>query len=260
MGKQASLIVERRFKETTMKRTMLALLLLSLGLGAAAQGASAAPHNQVGTTRMHFERALADGSKVVFTTVTNAPETDAATGFGKHSSLLFLESSVFGRWTVHSTAAGSSQHDQWSATYEFKRLDTGESLQLRTKWSPQQKSWESCVTFNGESATLTNPDGQTNGASSNFLPLVHDRASDGFRKGLFYLRSLALTTPQANLSTIPFDMLWGATSSKLGEVPQVTFQLLPVDCAFDAAFGYPCLPDEKPSNSRGTIYKGSAAR
>ena len=107
------------------------------------------------------------------------------------------------------------------------------------------------MTF-GDTSVTAGPQSGPN-SSRAFIPAVQDNASKGFRAGLSFLWSLSLTTESFDWLLPTFSVIWGLPPAQ-GAVPSVPYELVPVDCSFDASFGYPCDPQERPARADGRIY------
>jgi hypothetical protein len=204
--------------------------------------------------RLHRQHALADGSVVAFTDLTSNAQADSQAGGFREDKTFLLDAARFGRWVIALHVSGSVRDASgkgFEETYDFTYVPTGEHLRVaRTAaGTPDQPMY--CVNF-GDQALTAGPQRGEN-TSGAFVSAIQDRASEAFKKGLKFIGSLSLTTEPFDRLSPAFSVIWGQPPAQ-GTVPPVPYELVPVDCSFDASFGYPCDAQERPARADGRIY------
>ena len=79
------------------------------------------------------------------------------------------------------------------------------------------------------------------------------RASVLCMKGLRLIRSMAYVIPEAGLVSTQklFEIIYGPFTVQ-GTMPHYDLDFLPVDCGFDAGFGFPCATGKMPKDNGRT--------
>ena len=186
------------------------------------------------------------------TTIQRSKGRNQQTGKFHLDITTLVDGGVFGRWIVNCHTEGTLNFQTTQGVYEFRLLDTGETLEVTKEMPAGKVTGEYCIKFSNTVVTLKDKDiGKDSGA---FLPRLQSDASEKFQKGLRFIKSLAFSVPDAFVSIEPFEALSGTPDSSFLRGRVIRYDELVVDCNFDATFGYPCEPGEQPGRPDGKIY------
>jgi hypothetical protein len=237
-------------------RTLKKVLFMALIFGGVSIFASAPPFL---STRAHCVKTLPGGNNISLTEIRIEPVPVPANFIGPSNThdILLIESSAYGRWIVDEEAQavlkGVCAPMEMHAKALFKFLDTGEELDVIIKREPGALSTCYDFTFANEKQEIVIPDGQTLQFTGQPCSIVQRLGSERFKSGLFFLLTLSKTVPEAFAGHFSYEAIYGDyrddhPGSKLVFCPRV-----PINCDFDASFGYPCTPNEQPLGKSGKM-------
>lgn len=208
--------------------------------------------------RWHDQIVLPNGVMLTTTSISRS------LGKNENSKVVSLEKvflmdggSSYGRWIVASSLNGSSDFAHLHGRYTFLLKDTNEKLSITYLTSKGEGNGTFHVTIGDSSMDLDETD--LAGAAAVFNAFLAAHTSNLFREGLAVLGQLAGSDTEFELSQLPFQLVTGRTAVAGGQASNFVVRALPVDCTFDNAFGYPCLPSEHASHS-GKLYRFGPGR
>ncbi len=201
--------------------------------------------------RWHSQIQLPGGITVTTSSINRSLGQDSQNQVvSLHKIFLMDGGPAYGRWVVESQESGSSDflHLQGHCTITLK--DTGEQLNITYLTSAGEGQGTFHLSLAGKHMDVSESGLATSAASTRAFLAV---ASPLFSKGLGVIIQLAQSRLDLALSPIPFQPLTGVKAVPGGGPSSLTAKGLPVDCSFDASFGYPCLPGEH-SAANGMLY------
>lgn len=236
-----------------MRRSGLLLLVLGLALVSLPGIASDPEWPAARSVRFHYSRELNDGSQLLITVLDRSRGHDAANDRYHYDTVMLLDGGkIFGRWIVSKTSRGDLAFQKTNAEFHLRLVDTGEDLSIYDQFATCDHSETRNATFCGDSLVLQ--DAKTTAQPAAASAFLGARASALFLKGLRLVRSMAYVVPQAGLSSTQrqFEAFFGPFTVS-GAMPRYVLKNEPVDCGFDAGFGFPCLATESPKGN-GMVY------
>jgi hypothetical protein len=218
--------------------------LLTLG----AAGAES-PWSARAELRTHARITLNSGESAEVTLLLRSKGANPSLGVFDRNSVLLLDGASMGRWVFELRGEGASDASRLSSVYTLHRADGSESLSVTYSTCRGEGRGEFLLRTDRGEAALT---------EAELLPSypggIHPDATslpESTRKVIRFLSALAFQ-----------DLSWGPdplfVAPLLGTSPEpskATLQVtsLPVDCAFDAAFGFPCETEER-AVQNGKVY------
>jgi hypothetical protein len=222
-----------------------ALLCVSVG--------AADPHWTITLgNRLHYTAALATGDRLQISVIERSHGRDSANAIFHHDETTLIDGgAIFGRWIVTAKSHGDIAFKAMDAVYSFRLVNTSELLTVHVQRTAGEASDTHCITFGSDSVTIGRQMFATDAPGP--IPFLRQRGSSLFLKGLMLLRSLGYVTPEAGISPVPFESLYGRAAVVQKQIKPARLVPAPVDCNFDAGFGFPCDADEAPKGN-GMVY------
>lgn len=240
------------------KRMSLLLLLLMLPLASLPIHASPPQWPAASGLRFHFTQQLGDGSQLSISVIHRSRGQDAANNRYQADFVTLLDGgATFGRWVITKTAQGDLGGQQLDAEVHFRLLDTQEELVIHNQINASKAVHTKSAMFGGASIVLPNLTSKSTAQPNAASDFLRGRADSLFLKGLKLLWSMAHVLPGTGLgpSQKELDAFFGPLSVPASMHPKYPLTPAPVDCDFDASFGFPCEAGESSKQgSNGMVF------
>ncbi len=231
-----------------MKRKIVSAIavaaFLSLGSGAAESQWS------IDTgLRMHARVLDEAGQLHEVTLLTRSRGRDEAKGAIKRHAVLLIEGGSAGRWVYESDCTGTLDFSKVTVTSTLRQVGGSPALSVEYTTSEGEGKGSYVVQTPEGTKAFHEPDLASVPPAGNSELL--DRLSASSKEVLHLLRALAHDKGSWHVEKTFLDPFFG--SENPGPATTLQVQALPVDCTWDAAFGFPCEDGERPSGE-GKVY------
>jgi len=185
----------------------------------------------------------AAGESLTATCLSEPKGTNRETRVSSQKTILLLEGPSLGRWIFEAATEGSTDSTRLSGAYALRSAEGQDSLEVTYLSGQAEGQGEYRLVFSGREHVQA--EGQIPPSFGAQQAPLWSELPEGVRKVLPLLRDLLLDNPWWGPDEVFLAPFFG-TEVALDEGVKVTVESLPVDCAFDASFGFPCLSEEQP--------------
>jgi hypothetical protein len=200
--------------------------------------------------RHHFRRATSGGRALTITLISRAGNLGPTTPEEPVMDRILLETAEREKWMATSESEGPSSGKTGSLRFDLLRLETGERVSLHVSWPQAGQPAQYALVAGGE--TLRFSAEEQEALRPRLRSRLQDHYSPEFLEGLALFRALAYGVRGLPLHRTLFEILYGEPQEGV-ETPRYDLERLPVDCAFDATFGFPCEEGETPKGAEAKI-------
>lgn len=193
--------------------------------------------------RSHVKVLTSGGESLTATCLSEPRGTNPETRVSSQKTVLLLDGASLGRWVFEAAIEGSADPSRLAATYTLRPAEGQKSLEVTYLSGPSEGQGEYRLDFSGKE--IAQPESQIPPSFGAQRAPLWSELPESLQRVLPLLRDLMLDNPWWGPDEIFLAPFFGMEVAT-GEGGKVTVESLPVDCSFDASFGFPCLPDEEP--------------
>lgn len=201
--------------------------------------------------RIHLEAAMRNGSILRATVIDRSRGRDSLRRRFSYDIVTLLDIPHYGRVVYKSHMEGTTDGMDAQAQYEFELLDTGETMTISYVTHAGPEAGTYCVTTDSHMSESVEKSSQHT-VGPQIREILAGNYSQQFRRCFQLLRAMAYSFPQLELNIAPFEAIYGHHRMVGTQIRFLTPK--PIDCSFDAGFGFPCAQDEVPADGRGLSY------
>lgn len=227
----------------------ISILALFLGFGWVAF-AEESPWSIRNGLRVHARFHDESGEAYRVTLLTRSRGRNEAAGVFETGSVLLLEGASTGRWIYETQSKGTLDFRGVTSTSSLRQVDGGSALKVTyTSEEGEGKGQFEIQTPNGIQRVLESEGGSQPPEETERLAQL----SAPMKKVLLLLRALAHDKGSWHVDPRLLTPFFGRQDA--GPRAALSVESLPVDCGFDASFGFPCAPDEAPKAQDNVFVK-----
>ncbi|MGC8762265.1 MAG: hypothetical protein ACP5VN_01320 [Acidobacteriota bacterium] len=220
------------------------LLAAAMALGIAATASDGTVNDWTGRTglRTHARLQTGQGETVTVTRLDRSKAKSETRNVVHRHTVLLLEGPSWGRWIFEASAQVSLDARQVSQRYILQRPGGEEALSIQYLTNEGDGRGEYRIAFSGQNRTVREGSLAPSDAGGP-SPMLAELPSEA-QKAVLLLCRLGQDFADWGPDERFLQFFFGTASPPA--VSNISVESLPVDCTFDASFGFPCGPDEEP--------------
>lgn len=230
-----------------MKTTRIGVLFLLSLVCSLNPGAKEPDQELQSGYRHHFRGITQEGGALRITLISRAGHLGPTAVGEPVLDRVLLMSPDGEKWIASSESRGPKDDEGGFLAFDLSRLTTGERISIRCPW--EHSGQEAVCKLRLGSETLSIPYERRASQRPQIESLLQSRYSTEFLNGLSLFRALAYGVRGLPIDRTLFEVIFGEPSREAA-LPTYDLERVPVDCSFDAAFGFPCEEGEKPNNPK----------
>ncbi len=224
-----------------MRSMRLATCVLAGLLGLGVFGADS-PWSITSGQRMHARVRGQGGEDFRVTLLARSRGRNQAAGRFERRSILLIEGASTGRWVYETQTEGSLDFRRVTSTSTLKRV--GGATDLKVTYATEEGEGKGRYQIESPQGVRTVQESELASARGKEATETLSWLSSPLREVVFLLRALAHDQRSWHVEPSLLEPFFGKEDR--GPAASLSVESLPVDCTFDASFGFPCDPNERP--------------